>query len=70
MSINIATQSYSADGSNSHIKNAEKEREDPTLEETFNHLSRYESLNTIYDKHVYVSTKIQQEISFYFKIQI
>lgn len=39
--VNIAIQSYSADGNDSHIENVEKGREDPTIGETFNHLSRY-----------------------------
>lgn len=34
--INIAIQSYSSDGNNSHIKGAEKGREDPRIGETFN----------------------------------
>lgn len=66
----IYKQSYSVDGNNSHIKNAEKGREDPTIGETFNHLSKYESLNTICDKHIYVSIQSQQEIRFYFKSKI
>lgn len=66
----VYKQSYSLDGNNSHTKNAEKRREDPTIGETFKHLSKFESLNTICDKHIYVSIQFQQEIWFHHKNEI